>query len=73
MRRLNHLRCWDVDARLLVEEEPGLSGDGLGSLAIAQGVQREIAEVVKSGVLHINSGLFLLGGGDEEKPKRLFG
>lgn len=56
---------WNVPLELLYEEEPNLL-EGMGTVAIAQNFQKSLANLAKSRVLHINSGLFKLG---EEKRK----
>jgi hypothetical protein len=54
---------YDIPIELLKEEEPGLL-EGMGTVMIAQNLQKHFAKLAKTRLLHINSGLFQLG---EEK------
>lgn len=53
----------NIDASLLRPEEPGLSDSGFGTVFMAHSFQKRLADLSGSLVLHINSGLHVLGGG----------
>lgn len=48
---------------MLTEEEGGLK-EGLGTVLLVQNGSKKIAEIAKTRVLHINSGLYLFGRGE---------
>ncbi|MCL0065295.1 hypothetical protein M1N79_00170 [Dehalococcoidia bacterium] len=52
-----------LDESMLSEEEGGLM-EGMGTVALVQGVSRKVAQISKTRVLHINSGLYLYGKGE---------
>lgn len=53
------------DTSLFQEEEGGLK-EGMGTVYLAQGLLQKIALLAGSNVMHVNSGLYLLGSGDIE-------
>jgi hypothetical protein len=54
-----------IDRNMLVEEEGDL-GEGMGTVWLVQDTCKKIAAVSQSRVVHINSGIYLLGKGDLE-------
>jgi len=52
-----------LDANMLSEEEGGLL-EGIGTVSLVQGMSRRIAQISRTRVLHINSGLYLYGRGE---------
>jgi len=62
-KRLSFAQSYDTS--LFQEEEGGLK-EGMGTVYLSQGFSGKIAKIAGSNVIHINSGLFLLGSGDIE-------
>jgi hypothetical protein len=52
-----------LDKSMLSEEEGGLV-EGMGTVMLVQGMSKKIAQISRTRVLHINSGLYLYGKGE---------
>jgi hypothetical protein len=66
VRRLIQYGCTyteGLDKNMLSEEEGGLK-EGMGTVALVQGMSKRITQISEKRVLHINSGLYLYGKGE---------
>lgn len=52
-----------LDVNMLSEEEGGLV-EGMGTVALVQDMSKRVAQIGRTRVLHVNSGLYLYGKGD---------
>lgn len=62
-RKLARADVQDIVPSLLEERETGLADGGFSTLLIAQSFQTDLARQCEGRVLHINTGLHVLGGG----------
>jgi hypothetical protein len=62
-KKLVQLKVADIDTNLLRERESGLAHGGFTTLLIAHKFQADMARGCQGSILHLNTGLHVLGGG----------
>ncbi len=62
LKRQHHLVFRDLESSIIEEEEGDLI-EGMGTLVIIQDLCRRMATLQRTRIIHINSGLYLLGAG----------